>query len=194
MTPEERLKLIQSRCTEDGPCWIWLGATDGHGRPQMRHEGRTTYVRRVVRALADGAPVPAKRVVASRCGNKGCVSPECSVVATHKQKAQFGAERGAYTNIKKTVKHFSRQRHPPGRGQARPFKPLRWAGGAGMSAIILPWPSTALSPNARTHWAKLAKTKRLYREACACSAREQGLARIQAEALHLTLTFYAPTR
>ena len=63
-----------------------------------------------------------------------------------------------------------------------------------MSEIILPWPSTALSPNARTHWSKLAKTKRLYREACAWSAREQGLARIQADALHLTLTFYAPTR
>ena len=104
MTPEERLKLIQSRCTEDGPCWLWLGATDGHGRGQMRIDGRTTYVRRVVRALVDDAPVPAKRVVASRCGNKGCVSPECSVVATHKQKAQLGAQRGAYTNIKKTVK------------------------------------------------------------------------------------------
>jgi hypothetical protein len=58
----------------------------------------------VVRALVDGTPVPANRVVASRCGNKGCVSPECSVVATHKQKAQLGAQRGAYTNIKKTVK------------------------------------------------------------------------------------------
>ena len=63
-----------------------------------------------------------------------------------------------------------------------------------MSEIILPWPSTALSPNARTHWAKLAKTKRMYREACACSAKEQGLDRMNADALHLTLTFYAPTR
>ena len=104
MTPEERLKVIHSRCIEDGPCWIWQGATDGHGRPQMRHEGRSAYVRRVVRVLVDGAAVPANRVVAARCGNKGCISPDCSIVATHKQKAKMGAERGSYTNIKKTIK------------------------------------------------------------------------------------------
>ena len=63
-----------------------------------------------------------------------------------------------------------------------------------MSEIILPWPSTALSPNARTHWARLAKAKRAYREACAWSAKEQGLERMNADSLHLTLTFYPPTR
>lgn len=63
-----------------------------------------------------------------------------------------------------------------------------------MSEIILPWPSTALSPNARTHWARLAKAKRAYREACAWTAREQGAARINADSLHMTLTFYPPTR
>ena len=31
--------------------------------------------------------------------------------------------------------------------------------------IVLPWPPTGLSPNARTHWAQLAKLKRQYREA-----------------------------
>ena len=63
-----------------------------------------------------------------------------------------------------------------------------------MSEIILPWPSTALSPNARTHWARLAKAKRAYREACAWTAKEQGLERMNADSLHLTLTFYPPTR
>ena len=58
----------------------------------------------------------------------------------------------------------------------------------------LPWPPTALSPNSRTHWAKLAKAKKQYREACALNARIQGAKKLDAEALHLTLTFYAPTK
>lgn len=60
--------------------------------------------------------------------------------------------------------------------------------------LTLPWPPRELSPNARTHWAKLAKAKRTYREACAWTAKEQGAERINADVLHLTLTFYAPTR
>ena len=60
--------------------------------------------------------------------------------------------------------------------------------------FTLPWPPTSLSPNARTHWAKLQKAKREYRQACAWTARSQGGEKMNAEALHLTLTFYAPTR
>ena len=33
--------------------------------------------------------------------------------------------------------------------------------------VMLPWPPTGLSPNARNHWAKTAKLKKQYREACA---------------------------
>ena len=60
--------------------------------------------------------------------------------------------------------------------------------------IMLPWPPTGLSPNARNHWAKLAKLKKQYREACAWQAIEQGVRPMQASALHLTLTFHAPSR
>ena len=60
--------------------------------------------------------------------------------------------------------------------------------------IELPWPPKELSPNARIHWAKLAKAKKAYRHACAVSARSQGLTRIDAGKLHLSLTFFAPTR
>ena len=60
--------------------------------------------------------------------------------------------------------------------------------------IKLPWPPTGLSPNARNHWAKLAKLKKQYREACFCTAKEQMLGPIEASSLHLTLTFYPPTR
>ena len=60
--------------------------------------------------------------------------------------------------------------------------------------IKLPWPPTGLSPNARNHWAKLAKLKKAYRESCFWQAMEQGARPMQASKLHLTLTFYPPTR
>lgn len=60
--------------------------------------------------------------------------------------------------------------------------------------IVLPWPPKELSPNARLHWSRLAKAKKAYRAACAAQAMEQGLRRVQADKLHLSLTFYPPTR
>lgn len=61
-------------------------------------------------------------------------------------------------------------------------------------SVMLPWPPKELSPNARCHWAKLAKAKKAYRSACAWQAKAQGARKVQADALHLTLTFHAPTR
>ena len=60
--------------------------------------------------------------------------------------------------------------------------------------LTLPWPPKELSPNARIHWSKLAKAKKAYRAACAWTATEQGVRRLQAEKLHVSLTFYPPTR
>jgi crossover junction endodeoxyribonuclease RusA len=58
----------------------------------------------------------------------------------------------------------------------------------------LPWPPTVLSPNRRVHWATLARAKRVYRKDCYWTAWAQGAVKLDAEALHLTITFYAPTR
>lgn len=66
--------------------------------------------------------------------------------------------------------------------------------GSGSTSIVLPWPPKELSPNARGHWSKLAKAKKAYRAACAWQATAQGAKKMQAESLHLTLTFYPPTR
>ena len=63
-----------------------------------------------------------------------------------------------------------------------------------MTTITLPWPSSALSPNARAHWSKLAAAKKAYRAACAWTAKAQGAGRIEAQRLHLTITFYPPNR
>jgi len=104
MTPKEHLKLIKSRCTEEGSCWLWTGAQDGHGRPQMRYDGKVVYVRRMVRELADGKPIPPGLVAASHCGQKLCVSPLCSCVATDKKRAQMAAARGAFGGAARTRK------------------------------------------------------------------------------------------
>ena len=60
--------------------------------------------------------------------------------------------------------------------------------------FTLPWPPADLSPNARQHWSKLARAKKAYRAACAWTAKEQGAQRIEAERLHLTITFVPPNR
>jgi crossover junction endodeoxyribonuclease RusA len=60
--------------------------------------------------------------------------------------------------------------------------------------FTLPWPPADLSPNARGHWSKLARAKKAYRSACACTAKQQGAQTLAADALHLTLTFHAPTK
>ena len=60
--------------------------------------------------------------------------------------------------------------------------------------LELPWPPKELSPNARLHWAKLAKAKKAYRAECAYLAIAQGIHKVEADKLHLSLTFFAPTR
>ena len=60
--------------------------------------------------------------------------------------------------------------------------------------VTLPWPSSALSPNTRQHWAMLAKAKRSYRQACWAAAISQGVRRVQAEGLAVDLRFVPPDR
>lgn len=95
---------LTARCLEEGDCLIWQGGLDGHGRPQCRHGGKTRYVRRVMRELTDGKPVPRNRVVAAECGNVLCVSPACSEVATDKRRGELASARGAYTSAAKTAR------------------------------------------------------------------------------------------
>ena len=61
--------------------------------------------------------------------------------------------------------------------------------------IRLSWPDKALSPNARLHWAKLAKAKKFYRTLCWSDTLNQlGHPFLPEGPLLLELTFYRPTR
>lgn len=42
-----------------------------------------------------------------------------------------------------------------------------------MIEVVLGWPPSDLSPNARLHWAKLARAKKQYRQACHSVTKEQ---------------------
>ena len=60
--------------------------------------------------------------------------------------------------------------------------------------LTIPWPPSALSPNQRLHWSKLARAKKAYRAECAWQAIAQGAKPITAERLHVSLVFYPPNR
>lgn len=64
-------------------------------------------------------------------------------------------------------------------------------------SVTLPWPTRKLSPNARVHWAQLAKAKAEYRLACFSLCREAGLKAGMfgdTDEIMLTLEFVPPNR
>lgn len=60
--------------------------------------------------------------------------------------------------------------------------------------ITLPWPPSNLSPNTRQHYMALARAKKAYRSACWYTAHSQGLRKIAAVKLHLSIEFVPPSR
>jgi crossover junction endodeoxyribonuclease RusA len=66
-----------------------------------------------------------------------------------------------------------------------------------MNEITLPWPPSALSPNARVHWSKKSKAAKLYREACFNLTKQaiaSGFTIPKSEKLSLWIDFYPPDR
>lgn len=100
----QTIDSIKSRCVEEGDCLLWTGGLDGHGRPQCRHLGKSAYVRRVLRELVDGKPIPPGMQVACTCGNKLCVSEVCSLVGSSRTRARLASERGAFSGAAKAAR------------------------------------------------------------------------------------------
>ena len=68
-----------------------------------------------------------------------------------------------------------------------------------MIEIVLGWPPTDLSPNARKHWAQVARAKKQYRKDCYSVSKEQlkkyrGVTENIPEKLVLEMTFIPPDR
>lgn len=66
-------------------------------------------------------------------------------------------------------------KHTHGNAQKTSQQTPAVSGLGSTKTLLLPWPPKALSPNARGHWATLAKAKKAFRDLCAWEARAQGL-------------------
>jgi crossover junction endodeoxyribonuclease RusA len=62
-----------------------------------------------------------------------------------------------------------------------------------MVELTLPWPPVELSPNARLHWAKVAKVKAKYRQQCWAATKEANAKIVADGKLTLVVIFYRPS-
>jgi len=60
------------------------------------------------------------------------------------------------------------------------------------AVVFLPFPSPKLSPNARQHWVILARAKKSARTQAAWQLKADGIGQINADALHVKVTFFPP--
>lgn len=60
------------------------------------------------------------------------------------------------------------------------------------NTVFLPWPPKELNPNSTLHWAKKAKYKKLYREACWVLTLEAKLKVDPTKKIPILITFYPP--
>lgn len=62
------------------------------------------------------------------------------------------------------------------------------------TTVFLPWPDKRLSPNARQHWAALAKAKRTAKLYTYHLALEAGVTKIDADKVLVRYSFFPPSR
>lgn len=63
-----------------------------------------------------------------------------------------------------------------------------------MAEFFLPWPDRRLSPNARVHWASLARAKKAAKRAAYYTVLEAGVGKIEADSLSVRYSFFPPSR
>ena len=62
------------------------------------------------------------------------------------------------------------------------------------ASIFLPWPDRRLSPNARHHWAQVARAKKSAKQAAYYTTLEAGIGKIKADSITVRYSFYPPSR
>ena len=87
---EITLELIESKCIDDGGCWIWQYGT-AHDAPHMSLNRKSVSVRRWIAANVLGENIRG-RFVTSKCMNKLCVCPDHTIVVTRRRLQQMWAD------------------------------------------------------------------------------------------------------
>ena len=85
-----------ARCTEDGDCLIWDGATNARG-PVLTHKQVQYSLRRLVWEDKFKKPFPADRLASVSCGHKACLAhvvARTRAIVNSLSAKQFGALKG----------------------------------------------------------------------------------------------------
>jgi hypothetical protein len=91
---EITLELIESKCIDDGGCWIWQYGT-AHDAPYMSHNKKSVSVRRWIAANVLGENIRG-RFVTAKCMNKLCVCPDHTIVVTRHRLQQMWSDHLQY--------------------------------------------------------------------------------------------------
>lgn len=91
-TIEQRIADMTTPLADEPGCWLWIGATDRRGYAQIRINGRTRYVARVVLDIVESPALQALH----RCDNGplGCVNPAHLFAGTAKDNVHDMMRKG----------------------------------------------------------------------------------------------------
>jgi hypothetical protein len=103
-TPEQLIAHIEQRCTEDGDCLLWNGATSENGMPRLYlGKYRGVSARRVLYEARRGS-LAADRLVSPTCGHKACMARAHLQALTVIDSRAIAARRGAYKSMARVIK------------------------------------------------------------------------------------------
>lgn len=129
MTLSTRIRI---RCVECGDCLIWQGVSNRGKNPQIRVNGKTLSVRRVLWEEKNG-PCPTGKHIATTCETRNCVSH--TEPQTRKQIARRVADTGVYANIVRCAKIAATKQKQVGLLPAQ-IEDVRFGGGSLREAAL----------------------------------------------------------
>jgi hypothetical protein len=109
-------QMLRSVCDCEGNCMLWRLGTNDAGYPMARVDGKPRNMRRYVYQKHMGMTIRPGSVVAARCGQKLCLSPECLIQRTRSQVTSKSYSNG---NRDTPAEYLRRQRAAVSQGKAK---------------------------------------------------------------------------
>lgn len=97
------IESLHERCKDVGDCWEWAQGCNNKTHPSVRHDGKTTLVRRLVVQLS-GLQIPQGHIVAAICNNWRCINPEHLVTRTESAHMALFAKTGGLSDFARVAK------------------------------------------------------------------------------------------